>query len=322
MFMNRNFGGPQILFEGEGGGSGGSGDSGGGGGGGEGSAGGSGDSGGGDAGGGDQGGKGDGAGGGDGSVPKWTDTLDESGRDFVNTKGFDGVPALLSSYKNLEKLIGVKEQVIELPKDASTDEGKAKMGELYTRLGKPKEAKEYNFKIDEKIGGEKLEEFTKNLFHKANLTGAQAELIMKEWGENTNSIVTQHTEQQKFEGEKAIKDLRVEWGAAYDNNAQMVEKTAEKFGMDQQQLLSLRSAMGPAGAMKFMYNLGSKVGEANFIEGGGGDGNAFGTLSPGAAQARILELKKDKTFVEKLMNKDIEAKKEMDRLHQMAHPSS
>jgi len=84
--------------------------------------------------------------------------------------------------------------------------------------------------------------------------------------------------------------------------------------------------MGPGAAMKFLHNIGSKLGaEGRFVDGEGG--NSDPVMSPAQAQAEIQRLMRDKSFVQQWNStSDPKARQDaralMSKLQQMARPGA
>ena len=125
------------------------------------------------------------------------------------------------------------------------------------------------------------------------------------------------------ENEVQVSTLKAEWGDKYQSNSELVDRAAAVFGVTKDQLDALRVAMGPGAAMKFMHNIGSKIGtEGEFITGDGQVG--FKGMTPEQASNQIARNRADKTFSERFNSHDpkvrAEARAEMDRLHSIAYP--
>lgn len=244
----------------------------------------------------------------------WTATIeDQDLRGFAQNKGFKDVGAVLESYRNLEKLQGLPpERLLKLPKD-DTPEAWA---EVYDKLGRPETAEGYKLPVPE--GGD--DTFAKQAatwFHEAGLTPKQAETLAAKWNEHTTGIVTQHEEAAQTAATQALETLKTKWGPAYDQNARIVDRAAQVFGMEEDQLLGLKAALGPAGAMEFLFNIGMRLGEDKFVS---GDQPGGFVMTPEAARARIVELTKDTDFFKRLQANDVQARGEWERLHKMASP--
>jgi hypothetical protein len=76
--------------------------------------------------------------------------------------------------------------------------------------------------------------------------------------------------------------------------------------------------MGFAKVMELFHNLGSKMGESDFVSNGSNAG--FGALSPEAARSKIAELKADKEWTNRYLSGDRAAREEMSKLHKWAYP--
>jgi hypothetical protein len=244
--------------------------------------------------------------------------VDEVGQALVSERQWKGPGDLLASYRNLEKLVGVPaEQVIKLPKDMND----ATMGDVWTRLGKPSAATDYKLPVPEGDKGEFAGAASK-WFHEANLTVGQAQKVAAAWNahqaEATKAQQTAYT--QKVDGE--ARQLKTDWGAQHDSNVAIAKSAAQKFGMTAEQINALESAMGFAGVHKFLFNIGAKLGEAEFVDGNPGGG--FGGRTPESARAEIARMKADPTFSQRFVSKDPvvkgQARKEMDDLMRIAYP--
>ncbi len=245
-----------------------------------------------------------------------THVADEAVRGWVSAKGFKDPAALAQSALNQEKLLGVPaDKIIKLPGD---DKPEA-WNEVYDRLGRPKEAKDYGLPVPE---GDKSDfhETAATWMHEAGLNGRQARAVAEKWNAYVASETQKQTEAAAARNAEQVGKLRADWGPQFDANLALVDKAAAAFGLSTEHLTALRDTMGPMAAAKFMHAIGSKLGvEGDFISGGGnrGSGN-FST--PEAAQAQIAALKEDKGFVKRFANGDADARAEMKRLHKLAYP--
>jgi hypothetical protein len=244
----------------------------------------------------------------------WTDSLSEDARGYVQTKGFKDPASVLESYRNLEKLRGVPEdRLLKLPKEADKDA----WGEVYSKLGRPKEASEYKF---DSLGDNINPDFIKgmsNAFHEAGLNQAQTEKILstyKEFSESlSQNIATERTQSVKAQES----NLKAEWGAAFDKNVNVARKAAHEFGLDATMVTKLESALGLDKTMMLLKDIGSKLGEDSFVA-GNSTTSSFGNMEPAEAKHRIASLKNDKEFIGKIISGNADAKNEWERLHKYA----
>ena len=248
--------------------------------------------------------------------------LDTDAMALVNDRQWKGVPDVLTSYRNLEKLIGVPpERVIKLPGDKDPAES---WGAVYDRLGRPKAATDYKIPLPEGDTGEFAKAIAP-IFHEAGLSQAQVQKI----AEKHNALMVEQTkkatEAAKATQERELVELKAEWGADYDKHNDTVDRAAAAFGMTKEHAAALKQAMGPKAAMKFLHAIGSKIAvEGQFVAGDKGGGGGFETMNPQMAEAKIKANTKDRSFMERFNSADPvvrgEARKEMDRLHQQAYP--
>lgn len=240
---------------------------------------------------------------------------------YVQAKGFKGPNDLLASYKGAEKLIGVPaDQVIKLPQSTGGVEiTQQQMNEaVYDRLGRPKTAADYKLPVPEGVDV-KFAENVSGWMHEVGLNTKQATTLAGKWNEYMAGVAKAQTEATTARAATDNQALKVEWGNKYDSNVALVDRAAAAFGMDQKQVTALRDAMGPAAAMKFLLNIGSKLGhDDNFVP--AGDNQGFTGMSPEQAMTEIATLRKDKGFQEKFTKGDAEAKAKWTKLHQTAYP--
>lgn len=246
----------------------------------------------------------------------WTTGLPDELRGYVQTKGFKDPTSVVDSYKNLEKLMGApKERLLKLPEKSDDATG---WNEIYNRLGRPEKADDYKIDIPKEVGDENFAKWAKELFHENGLTRAQGEKIAAKWNEYLQSTAKETVEKHNANITQQETELKKEWGMAFDKNIEMARRAASEFGLDAPTIDKLESAMGWSGVIKFMHNVGSKLGEHSFVSNNQQQG--FNVMTPEAAKHRIQLLKSDSDFAKRFMTGEIQAKEEMARLHQMAYP--
>ncbi|MDZ4345715.1 MAG: hypothetical protein U1E51_25150 [Candidatus Binatia bacterium] len=244
-----------------------------------------------------------------------TGVTDEGVRGWVTSKGFKDVTALATSALNQEKLLGVPaDQIVRLPKD-DTPEAWAP---VYDRLGRPKAPADYGLPVPEGDKGEFAATAAK-WFHDAGLSARQARVVAEKWNEHvTGETKAQRDAMTARETEEGAA-LKTAWGANFDANAKLVDKAAATFGMTPEQLIALKTVMGPSAAMKFVHAIGSKLGvEGEFVIGEGRPGATANT--PEGAIAQIAALKNDRAFITRFAAGDGDARAQMKRLHAIAYP--
>lgn len=246
--------------------------------------------------------------------------LDDASMAFVSEKQFKDMTTAIQSHRNLEKLVGVPaDKLLRLPTDDSPEAWNA----VYDKLGRPKDAAGYNLPLPAGANPD-FAKAAGEWFHGAGLTIAQARKVTEAWNAHMTGATKAATE-AAAETEKAdIAKLKSEWGPAWEQHANLVDTAAKRLGMTVEQLQALKAAMGNSAAMKFMHNIGTKVGiEGDWVEAG-----KAGAIPPTKeqAQAQIAQLRGSGDFAKRFNSPDVsvrsEARKEMARLHQLAYPES
>jgi hypothetical protein len=249
------------------------------------------------------------------SSQDWTSGLNEEMKGYVKNKGFTDPAMALDSYRNLEKLIGTpKERILRLPENM--DDAQA-MGEIYARLGRPATAEEYKITPNKDGSNADFANFLKSAFYENGLTAKQATGIVSKWNEMHEKVSQGLNEQYNAKIQTQADALKKEWGAAYEQKINVAKHAARAFGVSPETVTALETAMGFDGVMKFFDAVGSKIGEAQFVNPNRSDGFS---LTPDAAMSKISRLKSDPEFIKKYAGGDSNARAEMDRLHKMAYP--
>jgi len=245
----------------------------------------------------------------------WLDGLGDDQKSWVQNKGFKDPKELLESYQNFEKLQGIpKERLLRLPESLEDD---VSMAPIWEKLGRPKEAKEYDFDIPKELGDEKMADWAKEQFHKWGVSRRAAEGFVRAWNSRQEMLNKEFTENRTTEAHNQQEALKKEWGGAFEQNKNIAQAAADKFGLTTEEGQALGKLMGPAKAMKFLHKLGAGLGEADFVS---GNGSRPGQVTPSQARSEINKLMNDTDFRRRLSSGDVDAKKKWDTLHQQASP--
>jgi hypothetical protein len=250
--------------------------------------------------------------------PAWTDGLPQETLGFVEKKGWKGNADVITSYQNLEKLHGVPaERIIKLPEKLEGTE----MDAIYNRLGRPEKPDGYKIPVPEGQDAA-FSKTAATWFHKHGLSSKQAEGLATDWNAFVKTTQDAETQKSTVAADEAVGALKTKWGAAYEQNTKIVDQAATSLGLTKDDLLGLRTAMGPGRAMEFIYNLGAKMGEADFITGETDHDFGSGILTPEQAKRKISLLRQDKDFVKRYTSGNVQAKLEMEQLNKWAWPDS
>lgn len=254
----------------------------------------------------------------------WAASFDQDTVGWLEHKGLaklDPNTALaeaVKGFRNAEKFVGVPaDRLAKIPDFNKAD--KAEIEAFYTKLGRPADPKAYELDIPEGAPTE-FADWAKGMFHESGLTAAQAKNISAKWNEyQANVLKAQEAEyQQKLILEN--KELRKEWGEAYDREVNLSKGVVEQLDISQEEVAALERTLGFAKLMKMMSRIGNKIGEDMFVTQSNNKGISD-VMTPTAAIARINHLKADKDFILKYTGGNPDAKAEMDRLHRLAYGS-
>jgi hypothetical protein len=239
---------------------------------------------------------------------------------YLDSRGWKGPDDVITSYRNLEKLTGAgADKLIKLP----TNDDPAAWNDIYNKMGRPAGAADYKLPVPEGDKGE-FAKTASNWFHEAGLSQAQAAKVAEKF--NLHNAETMKAEQAKADHAAAedVKALEAAWGPNYQANTALVERAAQTFGMTEQQLLGLKSTLGPKAAMEFLHKIGSKIGvDDQFVT--SSTPPSLNGMSAEQAIAKLTAMKTDTAFIEQFNSADpkvrADARALSQRLHQLAYPS-
>ncbi len=246
----------------------------------------------------------------------WTALLDADNQNYVQTKGFKDPSAIVSSYRNLEKLVGNQDSILQIP--AANAEAK-EWGTVYDKLGRPEKAEAYKLNLPEN-SDEGFVTWAKDAFHAVGLSDTQAGDLSKRWNEHMAGLTNIQVTAETTTFNEQNSSLKSEWGADFTKNTAIAQQAARGLEVTPAVINGLEKTVGHAETMKFMHKLGLSIGEDSFVD--GKLPKRFGGLTPEMAQAQITALTQDKEFAKKYADGDTKCKEEMDRLHKIAHPGT
>ncbi|MGD9878910.1 MAG: hypothetical protein AB7F22_07875 [Reyranella sp.] len=251
-------------------------------------------------------------------VKTWTEGLDTELVGHAQNRGWAtldpgaAAQAALKAHREAEKLIGVPaEQIIRLPKPEDT----AAWEGVHQRLGKPKEAKEYDFADVKFADGTVPDQGFVDAIRNAAFTNNLSKPAAKELAKAVVKYMDAEdaTEKTTREGELAAEKtkLRDSWGKNYDAFQVVAKRTAEALGITEQQITALEGTVGYAAVMSMMHTIGTKIGEDSFIQKGP---NGTGAMSKEQAVARKNDLQNDADWRTRYLNGGVKEKQEMEAL--------
>lgn len=219
------------------------------------------------------------------------------------------------AHREAQKYIGVPaNQIVRLP----TQEGDtAAWNQVWQRLGKPSDAKDYDFSgvkhVDDKPLDPNLDAALRTSALEANLpkgsAAAVARGVVKYLDGIRSAEITEKT--GKLQEEKAV--LEKNWGLNLAANKMVAQNAAKALGVDEQAVAALESVLGYSKVMEMFRNIGSKIGEDKFIQ--SPPGGASGVMTKDAAVARKAELMSDPEWRKSYLGGDHAKAKEMTALN-------
>lgn len=223
---------------------------------------------------------------------EWLKDADETTVGYVQNKGWKQPIDLLNGYRHLEKHVGLPaDRVLAVPKG----DDPAEWGQVYDKLGRPKDAKDYKIDIPADVGDPKYADAARAAFHKIGLNAKQAAELVAWNNQYSMDAVKARDDSYRATIEEETKALKTEWGAAHDQNINIAKHTARAFGLDAATIDKMESVTGFSKLMKFMHTVGTRLGEDKFV-GAEGGASSFGVLTPGQAKAQLQELGMDKEW--------------------------
>lgn len=249
----------------------------------------------------------------------WLPNADEDTVGYVQNKKWADPGAMLTSYKNLETLVGAPaDQIIRIPRDDTPEA----WNQVFDRLGRPKVADDYDVPMPEQGAAdpEYIKGF-KTMAHQVGLTPKQVKALA-EWNNGyAKTALTAQDEagQSKYQADES--ELKKAWGAALEQNTQVAKLAAGKFGVPPEQVDALQKVMGYKATMEFFHKIGAGLGEDTFVGNGQGGGSSgfSGALTPGQARAAMNDLQSDKAWMSSYLSGDKVKLDRMDQLQRMAN---
>ena len=243
----------------------------------------------------------------------WTSGISDDYKGMIAAKGWQDMNSVLQSYSNLEKLAkGDPNTLLRLPGEKADQK---EWDAIYNKLGRPEKAEGY--KLPFRDGADKaFKDWAGKTFHGLGLSQKQAEAIIKSYDELNDSVKKASLESLTTKAAEGRAAIEKEWGAATKQNMEIARRAVREFGISSDIVDTLEEKVGYTEVMKFMHNIGTRLGEDNYA--GGDNGGSFGAMTPAQAKYEISQLKNDKAFTERYMKGDIEALSKMDRLQRYA----
>jgi len=225
-------------------------------------------------------------------------------RNHPSMSDFKDFEGLAKSYVNQQSLLG-KERIAKPSEDWSDDQ----WTEFFGTVGRPASVEGYTFK--EHLNEDTFENANVLLdpmteaFYQAGLSDKQASRVAEAYLGTVNAQQEQMTTAAAEGVETAQKELKQEWGSAYEAKLEAANEAATTlFGGQLTDFQSIRLSDGTfLGDNPLMVRLLAALGES-VSEGSVHSGGGFATLTPEDAASELKQLEGDTNFREAWLSRD------------------
>lgn len=266
--------------------------------------------------------------------PWYDGKLDTDVIGYLQNKGLDpNDPAklalgLIPQYRNVEKLVGVKpEDLVRWPKDVGDTDN---WNNVHTRLGVPKEAKDYDLSTVKRADGTEIDSVLADTIRASLLKAKTAKEAGPEIAKDFVKYIDDKAKSDLAEVTATVqaqqKALNDNWGTNREANMFIAKAALEKLGqasgLTPEQIksgwdaITTTGGIGASYAMQMLLTAGKRMGEDRYVA--GGQGGSPELMSRESAAAEIETLKRDTQFGERLKKGDTEASKKWRSLHAVA----
>ena len=222
---------------------------------------------------------------------------------------------MTKAHRNAESKMGIPaEQLIRLPATAQDEAG---WKSVWTRLGVPAEAKDYDLAGVKFGDGTELEpsfaESMRAALASARVTKENAPTVVKAVVKYLDDAEQAETATRAAQVAEQKAALRTNWGNNFDFNHLKAMEGARRLGITPEAVQALENQIGYAGVMEAMRKIGSISAEHEFVDGG----QRTGVMTQEGAAARKAELMMDAEWSRKLLAGDPAARREWDALERL-----
>lgn len=239
--------------------------------------------------------------------PAWHTGLDAETLGHIQNRGWDkleapaATTAAVKAFREAEKMIGAPpSEMVRLPKDASDTAG---WNAVHQRLGRPLEAKGYDFSSIKHVDGKELDTAFVDAFRasafEAGLSSAAANRTLAAVVKQMDSTATAKGVEREAALAVERDNLRKSWGSNYEANLFVAKRAAEALGYSPEVIEALENikGVGYAKVMEMFRDIGAKIGEDKIVR---VDGQNT-PMTREAAMARKADLMKDKAWTDRYM---------------------
>ena len=253
----------------------------------------------------------------DAAPQSWYSGFDEPTRGYIESKGFKDPGAVVTSYQNLEKLMGHDRagRTVVLPKDETDADA---YNAIYDKLGRPADPADYKLAVPEGDQGD-FAKMAAGKFHELGLTTKQGQALAEWYNGQVGEMGGAHTAQIEQRRDSDFAQLEKDWGNEFNVRAEVAKRAMSSLGLTPEQGAAMEDAIGVATAAKMFEQMGkmmSEHGAKGFENMGSGKFNS----SPEEARHQINALSQDKAWQQRYFAGDAQARADMERLQKIAYP--
>lgn len=248
----------------------------------------------------------------------WRDQIPQDVRDQIgNFSNFKTAEDFARSYVNAQKMVGADK--IPVPGEHTTPE---EWAQIHKKLGLPEKLDDYKFDLADKdaVDPEFLTKFRETA-HKAGVLPKQAKAMADWFAQANNDAYKAQVEAAKAAEAEALKGLKTEWGAAWDEKTGQANAAFREFLTKEEQQAFVKSGLANNPMMiKMFAKLGAQVTEGK-IKGEGGTSGG-GTPTPEVARQQLDEIKGNvkHPYYDPNHAEHAAAKKKVNELYGLAFP--
>jgi len=198
----------------------------------------------------------------------WKASLSDEIRADKSLENIKDIEGLAKSYVHAQKVVGADK--IPVPNKFATDKD---WDAVYQKLGRPENPSGYKYDLpeDQSINQEALKNFSDQA-HKLGLLPTQANGVVKFYNELTASSLQEQETTAVAARENSTKELKQEWGQAYDQKINQASNLAKSVGASElfDTNLADGTKLGDHPVMiKAFAELASKMGEDSITQSSG-----------------------------------------------------
>ena len=191
----------------------------------------------------------------------WYQGTDEETSALINKKQWDSPDAMAKSYLNLEQMNGDQSKIVKLP-DFNNPEETSK---FYDKLGRPENAQGYEF---EQTGDDKDSYgLFRDVAYNNGLTPKQAEGVYNQFNQGVSALSESKTKELEERSNKALSDLKTEWGDAYEQKMDQAKTGFRDMGFDDSKVEAISAQLGVQDTIKLFSRVGKAGSEPSFVGG-------------------------------------------------------